>query len=198
MDYKFDKDKPQINLVPLKQVEKIAEVLTFGAKKYQPESWKTVHNAEDRYFSAAMRHLIAYQNNESVDKESGLSHLAHAATNLIFLLHFEDSKEPREPIKFSSLDDMDKAGIKFKQYLGHAYGENSDLLDAGSRYAYQPMSEYALANPRTVYTVYANNTMSAGVHWVNALYYMKLTAPLPEEYYYGDDHFFKYCEELDD
>ena len=197
-DFKYDYAKPRMSLVPLKQVEKIAKVLTFGANKYKDNGWKTLENAEERYFSAAMRHLTAYQNGEELDEESGMSHLAHAATNLIFLLYFEDNKTPKEPIKFSSLSDMDNAGIKFKQHLNGAYEENNNLIDAGSLYSYHPMSEYAKENPRTVYTVYADNTMSAGAHWVNALYYMVLKEPLPEKYYYGDDHFFKYCEESDD
>ena len=36
-----------------------------------------------------MRHLIAWSNGEDNDKESGLSHLGHAACNIMFLLHMK-------------------------------------------------------------------------------------------------------------
>lgn len=195
--HKNDRGKVRMDLVPLKQIEKIAEVLTFGAKKYEPEGWKKVPDAEARYFAATLRHLSAWQRHEDTDEESGLSHLAHAATNLLFLLHFEDNKSIKEPIKFNSLGEMDEAGITFKKYK-KPNGEYSDLIEATSYGRYINLRDYFNEEDRLWYTVYDNNLVSSGIHWTNALYYMKLTAPLPEEYYYGDDHFFKYCEELDD
>jgi hypothetical protein len=87
---KFDQDKALWDLLPLKTVGKIVDVLTFGAKKYSPGNWKIVPNAEDRYFAALMRHLTAWQSGEKTDPESGMSHLAHAGCCLLFLLWFED------------------------------------------------------------------------------------------------------------
>jgi hypothetical protein len=40
-----------------------------------------------------MRHLEAWRGGETRDKESDLPHLAHAMTNLAFLLHFEEKQE---------------------------------------------------------------------------------------------------------
>lgn len=200
MDYKFDTDKPRMSLVPFKQIEKIAKVLTFGASKYKDNSWQTLDNAEDRYFSATMRHLAAYQQGEELDEESGMSHLAHAATNLIFLLYFEDKiTKAQKLIKFKSLDDMDKAGLKFVSFVDLS-GDPTDLIEAGthSQYVWAKEQEIFHNKPRCWFTVYTDNRMSSGIHWANALYYMRLQEPLPDKYYYGDDHFFKYCEELDD
>ncbi len=89
---KYDDKKPRWDLLPLELVEGIVKVLTFGAQKYQDDNWQHVDNAEKRYFAALMRHLTAYQSGETVDDEFGLSHLDHAACNLIFLRYFEKNK----------------------------------------------------------------------------------------------------------
>jgi hypothetical protein len=45
-------------------------------------------DAERRYFAAAIRHMVAWKSGELNDSETGVSHLAHAATNLLFMLYF--------------------------------------------------------------------------------------------------------------
>ena len=42
-----------------------------------------------RPLAAAMRHIMAFNDGEDKDPESGLSHLAHAACCIMFLLEFE-------------------------------------------------------------------------------------------------------------
>jgi len=83
---KFDKDKPKWNLLPWDEVEDVVKVLTFGAKKYAPDNWKFVDDANNRYMDAAMRHLVAHQQGESRDYESNESHIAHAICCLLFML----------------------------------------------------------------------------------------------------------------
>ena len=83
---KFDKDKPKWNLLPWSEVEDVVKVLTFGAKKYAPDNWKFVDDADNRYMDAAMRHLVAYQQGEGYDPESGEHHVAHAMCCLLFML----------------------------------------------------------------------------------------------------------------
>ena len=89
---KNDKDKNRLDLIEPQFIEAVGEVLTFGAKKYEPNNWQKVEDAEDRYYAAALRHLLAWRKGETIDEESGLSHLAHAATNMMFLLHFEGAE----------------------------------------------------------------------------------------------------------
>lgn len=86
---KYDADKSRLDLVQWPLVTGIGDVLAYGAKKYEANNWQHVANGDDRYFAAAMRHLIAYRSGEVLDPESGLNHLAHAATNLMFLLHIQ-------------------------------------------------------------------------------------------------------------
>lgn len=86
---KDDQEKNRLDLVEPEFIESVGKVLTFGAKKYEPNNWQGVEDAEDRYYAAAMRHLMAYRRGEQIDPESGLSHLEHVACNIMFLLHFE-------------------------------------------------------------------------------------------------------------
>lgn len=86
---KFDNDKLPMGLTDPEFDKALAEVLQFGAKKYAPESWKKLEGAEQRYMDALLRHINAHRRGEYADSESGLSHLAHAACNLMFLMYFE-------------------------------------------------------------------------------------------------------------
>lgn len=86
---KFDSGKLDYTLLPWDGVEEVVKVLEFGAKKYDRDNWQFVENAETRYMAAAFRHLVAYQTQDEVDPETGLSHLAHAACCMLFLLALE-------------------------------------------------------------------------------------------------------------
>jgi hypothetical protein len=83
---KDDAGKPRFDLMPPVAELKIAEVLEYGARKYAPDNWRKVDNPEARYLAAALRHINAWRNGERRDPESGLSHLAHAATSLMFVV----------------------------------------------------------------------------------------------------------------
>lgn len=63
----------------------VMQVLEFGAKKYAKDSWRTVPNAVDRYYSAAWRHLER-MGDLLKDDESSLPHEYHLLCNLLFLL----------------------------------------------------------------------------------------------------------------
>lgn len=82
---KFDAEKLRYDLIPPSATKALAEVLTFGARKYKPNNWKNCQDPE-RYLAALIRHIEAYRSGEELDADSGLPHLAHAMTNLAFLL----------------------------------------------------------------------------------------------------------------
>lgn len=86
---KFDKEKLRWDLIPMECVEEVVKVLTFGAEKYEANNWQKVENAEDRYYAALLRHIVAHRKGETIDPESGLLHLSHVACNVVFLLYFE-------------------------------------------------------------------------------------------------------------
>lgn len=70
-------------------MQAIIKVLMLGAKKYGPENWRQVDDAQRRYYNAAIRHLVSWKLGEKIDPESGESHLAHAACCLLFLLEID-------------------------------------------------------------------------------------------------------------
>ena len=89
---KYDQDKLRYDLVPPIATKALAEVLTFGAQKYAPNSWQNVPEGERRYTAALMRHFEAYRAGEELDPETLLSHLSHVLCNAAFLLHFQEQR----------------------------------------------------------------------------------------------------------
>ena len=89
---KYDTDKLRWDLLPIECVEDIVKILTFGARKYAPNNWQSLENAEERFYAAALRHLTAWRKGETTDPESGLPHLSHLLCNATFLLWFEKER----------------------------------------------------------------------------------------------------------
>jgi len=85
---KFDSGKLPVNLLSTEALLQTAAVLKFGADKYHAHNWRDGF-AWSRPLAAAMRHIMAFNDGEDKDPESGLSHLAHAACCIMFLLEFE-------------------------------------------------------------------------------------------------------------
>lgn len=80
--------KTDYDLIEGGWLKEVADVLTMGAAKYDRFNWaKAKKNQLHLYRSAMMRHFEAYRSGEEFDAETGLSHLAHASCNLMFL-HF--------------------------------------------------------------------------------------------------------------
>jgi len=85
---KFDQNKLPLHLLSTEAMNQTAAVLAFGAEKYAAHNWRAGF-AWSRPLAAAMRHITAFNDGEDRDPESGLSHLAHAACCIMFLLEFE-------------------------------------------------------------------------------------------------------------
>lgn len=88
---KFDTGKLRYDLIPTSATKALAEVLTYGAKKYKPNNWQQADDIE-RYIAAAFRHFEALRSGEEFDPESGLRHSAHLMTNFAFINYFETLK----------------------------------------------------------------------------------------------------------
>jgi hypothetical protein len=87
---KHDENKPDMSLLSSIALVKIAQVMTFGKQKYTAHNWRGGF-VWSRPIAAALRHLLAYMGGEDKDPETGLSHLAHCACCLMFLLEFEET-----------------------------------------------------------------------------------------------------------
>lgn len=92
---KFDEGKPEFSLLDFPALEEVVKVLQFGAEKYGKDNWREGF-IWSRPFNACLRHLFAWWGGEKLDKETGISHLAHAACNIMFLLSFEQTGEGRD------------------------------------------------------------------------------------------------------
>lgn len=84
---KDNRGKAPLDLVPSRPLVAVAEILAFGAKKYRPHNWRRGLPWPDTY-SSLQRHLLAWNDGEDLDKETGKSHLAHAGAQLMFLLDY--------------------------------------------------------------------------------------------------------------
>lgn len=74
---KFDGDKAVMAYLPPHAIEAMAQVMTFGAKKYGGFNYLS-GISYTRLISAGLRHTFAYLRGEDNDPESGLPHWAHA------------------------------------------------------------------------------------------------------------------------
>ena len=84
---KLDKGKDRWDLLPIVEIEQVVRVLSFGTAKYEDNGWQgVVKDNPDRYYAAALRHLVARRKGEIFDSETKLPHLAHGICDLIFLL----------------------------------------------------------------------------------------------------------------
>ena len=78
--------KPDYSLIPMAALAEVAKVLEYGASKYERGNWLKPTSWEVS-FACLHRHMSAWQAGEDNDDESGRSHIAHAACNLIQMLH---------------------------------------------------------------------------------------------------------------
>lgn len=81
-------EKCRMELVSPTLLWGIGWILSFGAAKYGDRNWERGMKWS-RPFGAIMRHLWAWFTGEDIDPESGQPHLWHAATNIMFLIHYE-------------------------------------------------------------------------------------------------------------
>lgn len=92
---KFDEGKARFDLLPFEALEEVAKVMAFGATKYQDHNWRGGF-IFSRPAAAALRHLTSWLRGEENDPESGLSHLAHCACCVLFLLTFVKTETGRD------------------------------------------------------------------------------------------------------
>jgi hypothetical protein len=81
---KLDAGKPDTSLLLLfgKALLAVAEVGTFGARKYTRGGWQKVGDGITRYTAALLRHLFKEQD-EDYDSDSELLHAAQVAWNAL-------------------------------------------------------------------------------------------------------------------
>jgi len=98
---KYDDDKPPLGLIPPETLIEISKVFGFGAAKYGINNWRDDGNTTSwiRTYSSIQRHLNAWHAGEDIDPESGLNHLAHAATQIMILM-IHESEHPESDDRY--------------------------------------------------------------------------------------------------
>lgn len=81
---KHDNGKAPLHLLPTEALLTIAQVMGYGAQKYNAYNWLQGF-AASRLYSATMRHLLSYWQGSDQDDETGLHPLDHALAELLML-----------------------------------------------------------------------------------------------------------------
>ena len=108
---KFDNKKEKLSLISSEAMKQLARVMEYGSEKYGRDNWRQGFKWS-RLFDAGMRHLLAYNNGERKDPETGLSHLAHAMANIAMLIEHEE-KALGEDDLFKGYEVKDEVGTFF-------------------------------------------------------------------------------------
>ena len=87
--------KDQWHLLPWRAARSAVRAFMAGNRSYEPGSWRRTPGWRDAYFDAAVRHLVAWYEGESIDPQSGEHHLGHAIACLAIL--FEREHAPPAP-----------------------------------------------------------------------------------------------------
>ncbi len=98
---KYDNGKEPLSLLSRIWLTGVARVLEFGARKYASHNWRGGIE-RSRLLSAALRHLLAYNEGQDLDPETGLNHLDHASCCLMFARELHETRP--------DLDDRYKQG----------------------------------------------------------------------------------------
>jgi hypothetical protein len=105
----------------------------LGADKYGPWNWRETGVCASTYVNAILRHLNAWRDGESLDPESGITHLAHIACSANILMDAEycgklqDDRNKR-PTKDETEDGSPKVGSSLED-MWRELDEEDDLAE---------------------------------------------------------------------
>ena len=84
---RFNKGKNRLELIDAWVMERVGEVLTFGAEKYDPQNWRKGLSMIET-LGSLKRHLSAFEKgSQDYDNETGLHHLSHVIVNAMMALY---------------------------------------------------------------------------------------------------------------
>lgn len=112
---RYDQGKTEFHLIPRDGLSELAKVYMFGAKKYAPYNWER-GMAWSRVYNSMLRHVYAYWDGETIDAETGLHHMAHAAWNAITLLVYSIRGVGEDDRKVAYLLKQKEAEAKTKEF----------------------------------------------------------------------------------
>lgn len=98
---RYNQGKLRWGLVHYQSLEPMVRVLMYGAAKYTTLEASGDHNwkkglDKQEILESLQRHLAALLDGETVDPESGLSHMGHIQCNAMFYNYFNEVPSPTE------------------------------------------------------------------------------------------------------
>ena len=148
---KNDKGKLRYDLFPVKSLKETVKVLTHGAGKYAPDNWKYVPEWQDRYYSAAMRHIEAWREGSKEDEETGLHPLAHAICSLVFMMERDwNAYQGNKPLRVHNAGtiggDIVRKTIQSLQrkvvYVAHPFQGKKENVESVEKYILNFVKKY--------------------------------------------------------
>lgn len=132
--------KPPMDLIPPIVLTALAEILAFGAQKYEPYNWAK-GLPWSKVYAAMQRHLNSWWSGERYDKETNKSHLWHALCDLAFLITYEhygmgtEDKPVWPPTTFQpptpkQNENYETGGWPHKRYKEETKSKNPDTFTA--------------------------------------------------------------------
>ena len=84
---RYNEGKLDWTLIDFNTLIPVVKVFTFGEKKYGKFNWKKDLKEKNEPLKSAFRHMIAINNGEHYDSESGELHAAHVICNMMMLIY---------------------------------------------------------------------------------------------------------------
>jgi len=118
---RFDLGKARFELMPDDVLEKIAEIYTHGALKYDEENWRKGMKWK-RCIGSLKRHIKAFTIGQDIDPESKCYHLGQIAWNAMTLLWYQLERIPgddrvktytNEEFMIKSFEDVERQSKMF-------------------------------------------------------------------------------------
>jgi hypothetical protein len=127
-------------------MEQTSWVHKLGADKYGPWNWRETGVCASTYVNAILRHLNAWRDGESLDPESGITHLAHIACSANILMDAEVcGKLQDDRNKRPTNDETEEGSLKVGELMTvseFAAALRKDLEDFGFELAEDTVPEY--------------------------------------------------------
>lgn len=87
---RYNGGKAELHQVPSSLLIGVAKVLMYGEQKYEKGNWRKGIDWSVPY-DCMMRHMLKWLDGETLDDESGLPHLYHAAANIAMLIEYSET-----------------------------------------------------------------------------------------------------------
>jgi hypothetical protein len=114
---KFNKGKLRWTILPFEAVKEVLKILEYGAIKYDVDNWRNFEDTPEELIDALFRHMVDYLLGERDDRESGMNHLTHAATNALMLVALAIQRGEIDPEGTFKLDHLEEWIRKKKELL---------------------------------------------------------------------------------